>query len=317
MASPTWTTWRPRLLYAGFFLLAFLLSLRLTFPAAAVKQRLIVEAAQRGWQLDAEEVGGAGVLGVGLRQVTLKDQSGLAIPLEAAQVTLRLWPLLRGRRSIAFDARLYDGRVRGTADLDGDPQRFTAAVEGVDLARALPLRKASGLELLGVASGSADVTLPAGPQGKANGRVELAVQEAGVNGGKLSLPGLPGGLTVPKASLGEVKVALQVVEGKATFEALGAAGGDLELRANGLYFQVQPKLEFASLFGRLRLKPSEPFLARPENRALRPLLDGAMGMARGGDGAYELQVYGTVGHPQLRPLAAAGRAQPRGGVPEE
>ena len=43
-----WIRWRPRLLYGAFTAVAFILALRWTFPAEAVKQRIIVEAAARG-----------------------------------------------------------------------------------------------------------------------------------------------------------------------------------------------------------------------------------------------------------------------------
>ena len=46
-----WNVWRPRLGYGAFTLVAFLLSLRWTFPADAVKQRLVVEAAAQGLSL--------------------------------------------------------------------------------------------------------------------------------------------------------------------------------------------------------------------------------------------------------------------------
>ena len=123
---------------------ALVLALRWTFPSGAVLERLALEAAARGWQLQAAEAGPAGLVGLSLREVTLKDKAGLTIPLDRIDLTLPLWPLLTGKRRVAVDAWLYDGRVRGAFDLAGGPQVYRAELDGVDLARALPLRMASG-----------------------------------------------------------------------------------------------------------------------------------------------------------------------------
>ena len=155
-----WTRRRVIAAYAAFAVLAFALSLRWTFPSEAMKERLIMEAGKRGWQIDVDDVSAGGLLGVRARGVKLETASGLAIPVEALTASLRVLPLLTGRRSISFDADVYDGRVRGTADLSGDERSVKVSVEGVDLARALPIRKALGADILGVLDGSADVLLP-------------------------------------------------------------------------------------------------------------------------------------------------------------
>src|SRR5512133_3602542 len=192
-----WKIWKPRAVYGGFTALAFLLALRWTFPAEAVKERLIYEAGLRGWQLDAEHVSAGGFLGVHADGVKLDHGSGLAIPIESVTASLRVLPLLAGRRSIAFDARIYDGRVRGHADVSGDGQRLVADVTGVDLGAALPLREATGMDLLGKITGTADVSLPAAGVQRATGRVDLKLADAGVAGGQLPIPGMSGGLPLP------------------------------------------------------------------------------------------------------------------------
>src|SRR5512145_289262 len=184
-----WIRWRPRLAYGAFAAVAFVLSLRWTFPAEAMKERLIMEAGQRGWQIDVERVSAGGLLGMRARGVKLETASGLAIPVDDLTASLRVLPLLVGRRSVAFDADLYDGHVEGTADLSGDA-RLALDVKGLDLAQALPLRKASGVDLLGRVNGKADVTFPAAPGQRPTGRVDLTVKEAGIAGGQLPLPGM-------------------------------------------------------------------------------------------------------------------------------
>ncbi|HEY6107014.1 MAG TPA: type II secretion system protein GspN, partial [Anaeromyxobacteraceae bacterium] len=91
--------------------------------------------------------------------------------------------------------------------------------------------------------------------------------------------------------------------GKATFEKLATSGGDATLVADGLAITVQnqPRLEFAPIFGKVSLKVEDAFAQKPEGKTLRSLADMGLGSSKGKDGAYQLQVFGTLGHPQARP----------------
>jgi type II secretion system protein N len=296
-----WIRWRPRLLYGAFTAVAFILALRWTFPAEAVKQRIIVEAAARGWQIDMAEVGAAGFLGIDAEGVTVEDASGMKIPVDELTASLRLLPLLTGRRSVAFDARLYDGEVEGTADLSGEERHVAIAAEGVDLSRALPLRKATGMDVAGKLSGQADLVLPAAPTGRPTGRIDLTVKEAGLNGGRLPVPGMTGGFAVPKLALGEIVAAVALDQGKATFSKLEARGGDADFTAEGLYAVLQPRLEFAPISGKAKLRVKDAFWARREAQSLKGIAEAALASSRGRDGAWNFVVSGSVGKPQLRP----------------
>jgi len=305
MKKIDWNLWKPRLAYGGFTALAFLLALRWTFPGEAVKERLIMEAGARGWQLDVDRVSAGGLLGFRAEGVKLESDSGLAIPIEEVTASLRLLPLLAGRRSVAFDLRLYDGTVRGTADLSGDGQRIVAEVEGLDLGAALPLRKASGVDLLGRLHGTADLTLPAAPGEKLSGRVDARLAEAGVAGGQLPVPGMTGGLTLPRIGFGEITAAVKLGEGRATFEKLEAKGGDAEVQAEGLYFVVQPRMEFAPVFGKAKVKVAEAFWSKSGTQGFKSLAEAALAQARGPDGAWTFSVTGSVGHPRMQPAAGS------------
>lgn len=303
MRKIDWKRWTPRLAYVAFALLAFALALRWTFPSDAVRQRLILEAAARGWQIDAGRVGPSGVLGLTIEGLTLVDASGLKVPIDTLSASLRLLPLLGGRRSVAFDAELYDGTVRGTADLSGEARAVKLAVDGVDLGLALPLRKALGLDVLGLLSGTADVVLPAAADGKATGQVDLTVKDAGLAGGQVPIPGMTGGLALPRTSLGAITAAVKLDQGRATFEKLDAAGGEAEVFTQGLYFVLQPRLTAAPLFGRAKVRANEAFWSKPQAQALRGLAEAALASARGRDGAWNFQVAGSVGRPSLKPVA--------------
>lgn len=296
-----WNLWRPRLLYGVFFVFAFLLALRQTLPATAIRDRLVLEAAQQGWQLEAAEAGPAGLVGVGLKDVTLKDKAGLAIPIEELDASLAAWPLLRGKLRVALSARLYDGTVRGTFDVTGSPRMVDVAVDRVDLARAIPLRKAAGLDFDGIASGTGRLTLPADEAAPPSGRADLTVAGAGLTGGKLPVQGMTGGLTLPKVSLGQLTAAVKLEGGKAVFEKLSTAGGDASLVADGLTVTLQPKLEFAPVFGKVSIKVEDAFAQKPEGKSLKSLIDLALSAGKAKDGSYALQLFGSLGHPQARP----------------
>ena len=298
-----WTVWKPRLLYGGFFALAFLLALRQTFPTEAVKQRLILEAAAQGWQLDADDLSPAGLVGVSAHNLRLEDRTGRKLSADAVSVSLRPLPLLLGRRSVAFDLSIWEGRVRGTADLSGAERRYTAAVERVDLAAAAPLRNASGLELLGILSGTADVTLPEDAKGKPSGHVALTVKDAGLNGGQIPIAAMGGALSIPKVALGQLGVEVAFEDARGNVKKLEARGGDAELTGEGLYFMWQPRLEIAPLFGKAGLRIQDAFWTKSGTAAMRSVVEMALASAKGRDGSYQFQIFGTLGHPQARPLA--------------
>ena len=295
-----WTAWRPRLLYGAFFVLAFLLALRQTLPAAAIKDRLVLEAAARGWELDAAEAGPAGLVGVGLRDVKLKDKAGLSVPIDELDVSLAPLPLLRGRVRVALAARVYDGTVRGAFDVTGGPRTVELQLDRVDLAQAVPLRKAAGVDLTGVASGTASLVLPADEKGQATGRADLLVAGAGLAGGKVPVPGMADGLTLPRFSLGQLAAVVKLEGGKAAFEKLSSSGGDASLASEGITVALHPRLDASSVFGRLSLKLEEAFVQKAEGKSLRGLLDLAASAGKGKDGAYHLQLFGTLGRPQAR-----------------
>ncbi|HSM94059.1 MAG TPA: type II secretion system protein GspN [Anaeromyxobacteraceae bacterium] len=301
-----WNVWKPRLGYGAFFVLAFVLAFRQTFPVEALKERLILEASARGWQVDSADVGPAGIVGMRATDVVLEDRAGLRLSLDEVAVSFRLLPLLVGRASVSYDVRLWDGRIEGTADVGDRDRRVAATLKGIDLARAAPLRQALRLELLGTLSGAVDVTLPKEPAAKPTGRVELAVAEAGVNGGQLPLPGMSQPLSIPRVGLGALSTDLVFAEGKGTFEKLQARDGDAELKADGLYFVPQARLASSPIYGKLGVRIADAFLDRPGNAPFKALLDLALRGARGKDGFYRLQLYGSLGSPQARPVSTAG-----------
>jgi len=292
--------WQRRAAYAAFAAAAFLLALRLTFPAEAVKERLVMAAAAQGWQVRVGDVRPAGLLGVGMTSLSLESRDGLRIPIERLEATLRPWSLLRGRRGVSFDASLFDGRVKGFAEEGGATRRLSAALDGVDLSRAVPLRQATGVDLAGLMKGDIDLTFDEREPAKSAGRVDVAVQRAAVNGGEMPIPGMGGALTLPRMALGQLQARAVVNSGKLTFEKLELKGDDVEATGDGLYFVLQPRLSFAPLFGKLTVRVHDAFWQRSGNAGFKSLAEMALAPARARDGAYGFQIYGTLSQPQAR-----------------
>lgn len=292
--------WQRRAAYGAFAVAAFLFALRQTVPTDAVKERLVMEAAAQGWQVSVADVQPAGLVGVSMRSVALESRDGLRIPIERLDATLRLWPLLLGRRSFNFDARLFEGRVKGFAEERRTGRRISATIASVDLSRAVPLRKATGLDLAGTVQGNLDLTLDDKEPAKSTGHLDLAVERAAVNGGEMPIPGMGGALTVPKVALGQVTAKAAVKDGKLTFERLDAKSDDIEASGEGLYFVIQPRLAFAPIFGKARLKIRDAFWAKSGAAPFRGVVEMALAQARGRDGGYGFQVFGTLSQPQAR-----------------
>jgi type II secretion system protein N len=289
--------------YVAFFILAFVVALRLTFPVEAVRERLILDAGARGFQVKVNDLSPSGLAGVRARGVTVTTSEGTRIPFEELSVGLRPWPTLMGRRAFSFDASLFDGRVVGFAEVSSTTERYQARVTGIDLARAGVVRAATGLDLAGILSGNLDVTLDPKDPAKSSGSMEFQVKDGAILGGKIPVPGMEGGLTVPPVRLGAIAARGAVKSGRADFGTLESKGDDVDIVAEQVFIQLQPRVEHSALSGRARVRPTETFWRKEQVAPLRPLIDMGLASARGQDGGYGFQIYGTLGKPQARPAA--------------
>jgi type II secretion system protein N len=302
--------WKRWAAYGAFALVAFLFALRQTFPVEAVAERLVLEAAAAGWQLRMADVAPAGVVGVRMDAVTLESANGARIPIERVTAKLRVLPLLLGRRSLDFDARLWDGRVAGSVEQSGASRRIAAKVEGVNLGRAVAMRKLANVDLAGTANGDVELAMNEREPAKSAGRIDLTVGQAAITGGEVPVAAMGGSaLTLPRIGLGTVTAKAAVKDGKAVFDALSAKGGDdLEVEGDGLYFVVQPRLAQAPLFGRAKLRFKDAFWQKGGTAGLRGIAELALAPGRGPDGSYGFQLFGTLSSPQARPAVAVPAA---------
>jgi len=275
--------------YVAFFALAFVVALRLTFPVEAVRERLILDAGARGYQIKVNDLSASGLMGVRARQVTVTTSEGTRIPFEELTVGLRLWPTLLGRRAFSYDASLFEGRIVGFTETSKTAERYQARVTGIDLA--------------GILSGNLDVTLDPKDPSKSTGSMDFQVKDGAILGGKIPVPGMEGGLTVPPVKLGAIAARGSVKGGRADFGTLESKGDDVDILAEQVFIQLQPRFEHSALSGRARVRPTETFWRKEQVAPLKPLIDMGLAAARGKDGGYGFQIYGTVGKPQARPAA--------------
>jgi type II secretion system protein N len=286
--------------FAALFLAAFVFSLRQTFPAEAVRSRLMVEAAAQGWTVKAAEAGPAGLIGVRLGGLSAESRDGVRVPVEEVRASLRILPLLLGRRGLDFDALLYGGRVRGMVEETRSTRRLAATVAGLNLAQAGAVQKLTGLDLAGTLGGALDVTLDSREPARSTGNLDFRLEKGALRGGQLHLAAFGGALTLPRADLGPVVARATVKDGKVSFEALETKGSDLELASEGLTVTLQPRLAYSQVFGKARLKLSDAFWQKSGTGTLRGVTEAALAQARGQDGSYWFQLYGTLTSPQAR-----------------
>jgi len=297
------TGWRRTAAYAAFFVVAFAVALRLTFPVEAVRERIILDASAQGLQIKMNDISPSGLVGIRAREVTVLTADGTRVPVDEIRVGLKLLPMLVGRRAVSFDARIYDGRITGSSESTRTTDRYQATITGLDLSRASALRAATGLDLAGIVSGTFDVTLdPKEPQ-KSTGSVDLQVKDAAIRGGKMAVPGMEGGLTIPPVRLGAIAARGTVKNGRADFGTLEAKGDDVDFTADQVFVQLQPRLEHSPLNGRARVRPTDAFWRKEQVAPLKPVIEMGLASARGRDGGFGFQIYGTLAKPQARPMA--------------
>ena len=295
--------WRKTGAYAAFFAFAFVLALRLTFPVEAVKERLILDAGAQGFQVKVNDLSPSGLVGIRAREVTVTTSDGTRIPLEELKVGLRIWSTIRGHRAYSFDAALFDGHVVGFTDTSKTAEHYQARVSGIDLSRAAVVRAATGLDLAGILSGNVDVTLDPKDPSKSTGTLDFQVKDGAIRGGKIQVPGMEGGLTVPPVKLGAIAARGAVTSGRADFGTLESMGDDVDIVAEQVFIQLQPKFEHSALTGRARVRPTESFWRKEQVAPMKPLVEAGLASAKGKDGGYGFQIYGTIGKPMARPAA--------------
>jgi type II secretion system protein N len=232
------------LLYAGFFVVVFVLSAYWTFPYDRARSFVASQLSTKeaGGVTRTVEIGelepvGLGGIRVGDLVITqmpaTQDQEPLQLKLSEATAKLSLLPLLFGDKKLDLNAVAGTGTLDGKYDQSSDLQHIEAELNALDVSE-LGLGTWVGLPLKGKASGTVDLNVPADLT-KATGSIKLEIRGLKVGDGKAKIkpPGMPGGLTLDEVDAGKLELAIEVRDGVAKLTRFSTDGKDLKLTGTG------------------------------------------------------------------------------------
>ncbi len=265
--------WKIVVGYVAFALFALMVSLYLTFPYDAVKQRAQAEAERADLYLRIGSIG-PGFFGVRAtnvqvsRKATGADDKALpALTLAAVSVRPTIFP-----PGLSLSADAFKGSVRAAV---GGLSDVSVRVSAEDLDLSDPSVKAfTGIDLAGKAAAEVELkvprtTLPGAkvPEpdlGAASGRLSLELHGVTINGGtvNVAIPMYgpePVPVDLPKIVLGEVEGKLKFDKGAGTVEALSIKGQGIEVKGSGT-LKLAKRLEYSEPNIEVRFKFEEKFL---------------------------------------------------------
>jgi type II secretion system protein N len=238
MSAPVRSGWRRGLGYGLFALAAFLLSLYWTFDYSLLIPRfsqLLHQATgsdARIAELSGYHLSGVKIAGLILTAPGLAAGGTAENSLTIDQMTLRvkLLPLLIGRQTVSFTARLAGGGIEGVISRKGQQAKMDFQVKGLILDR-VPLSPWLGpgaVRLGGKLFGKADLTA----QELANPAKWAGEMEFQLGPGKV-YPFKAQGVPVEEISYTRGDLKLKIKDGAANLETLKLLGPDLPLDVKG------------------------------------------------------------------------------------
>lgn len=313
------------LLYAWFFWLCFGLFAYLTFPYHKLRD-FIVDRVQyeqvgqftrpTGQQLSIVELEPSWFTGVRASgiQYSRPPRAPMDPPLELAipeaTARLKLLPLALGTGRLDFSAELPMGKLHGSVAVglfSQSLERFEIHFERVNLRALGGLRFLTTIPVRGILNGKVELDLTSGLE-KTDGIFDLVIRnlEIGDDETQLRIPGLPGGLTVPPAHIGDLELRLPVEDGIGFIEKLESEGEHLHVEGAG-NFRLQAPFD-ASRFDILVKATFQDAYAEssPRAKTIMDLLsrNAVATQARTTDGAHQIRVRGSV-RTSLRATPAA------------
>jgi type II secretion system protein N len=279
--------------YAAFFAGVFLLMTWLLFPFNRWKGTLEeVLSKQLERQVTIGSVGSWGLTGLKLRDVTIrqveeepegreavdddsaegtrssrvedpKRKKNVPLHIEKLGLRLALLPLVTGKVGVCFDARVFEGKVKGcfvdasrsllgrkkASGQDGGPRsRLEVKLRNLDLYHVPQLEAMVGLPFHGIVDGKVDVSYVSGQPRTAEGGLELEIDglQIGEPGAKLDLSRagsvLQGELTFEPIVVGDLVVRMKGEGGVLAVEKLEASSEHIEIRGAGDVTLREPML---------------------------------------------------------------------------
>ncbi|MCB9649821.1 MAG: type II secretion system protein GspN [Deltaproteobacteria bacterium] len=279
--------------FAAFFVVAFIVSLYLTFPWDAAKDFALQQASKAtGMELHAKSLEPSWITGVVAKDLEIRTPS-LEEPISLAEVKARghILPLLTGGRGVTADLPIAQGTVHADVVDSSDRTQLEAELKGIQIALVPGLQDAIGVPLTGKLDLDADLDLDKAKPEASSGTIKIA--GAGLEllkGGKVA------GMTLPfELSIGDFSWTIPITEGKAKLDKLGIKGDSVELELDGtLTLNADLSRSVPNLV--VKFKPTEAFLKK------EPLLNALLAninRAKGSDGFYAYTLTGSLKHPRF------------------
>jgi type II secretion system protein N len=302
----------------GFGLLVFVVVLVLTLPYNRVKDFIVAQADQKGYDLEIKSVGPA--LGLGLR---LKDLTIATRPTDGSKPTRLMVPLtsvrmsllgaLVGHKTVQVFATPFGGEVEVESTNGKANQALRVDAKDIDLAEMPFVKAAINLPMFGSFELHLDVKRPDGKAVSSEGSITWTCSDCALGDGKakLMVPGnalLAEGLGLPKIRLGDFVGTVVIDKGVGRLQGVQAKSPDGEIAVEG-EIKLADTMNASTLDLYIRFKLSDTFLKSSEK--LRTIMQFAGNGGKRADGFYGVRISGPLsrlGQPvwsKTSPFAAA------------
>ncbi|HEY4012522.1 MAG TPA: type II secretion system protein GspN [Polyangiaceae bacterium] len=312
-------------LYPLFYLVCLAVFATLTFPYSKLKEHIATSfnAQQRATggdeELQIDEMSSYWLSGVRVKGVRLYTASAEAdkppqkIEIDQATVRYGIFSAIFGGSDMSFDVEAFGGRATGSFETHGADRSIEVTLEGIDIGRVEPLTKILGVPLKGKLGGSIKLAMPDGKASKGNGAVSLEASDVAVGDGKAKIKDT---LALPTVNVGAITLAAEAHDGLLKITKLIAGGKDVEVQGDGRISMRELATE-SLLDTQLRFKINDVYRAKSDMTktlfgapgstapALFELADPRFKMSKRADGFYCWAIRGTLGRPDLAPLASS------------
>jgi type II secretion system protein N len=274
--------------YPLFYLFAFVLFLRLTFPYDKIRERIVYafnaqpRSGSAQQQLQIDDVSGWWLTGVrikGLRLISSPSEPGgnpSEMKIDEARAKIGVFAALFGHTSVSFHIDAFGGEIDGDYDESSKERDVDAELDGVDLTRIDSLTDMLGLPVEGRAKGTLKLVMPEGKASKGSGNVQLDIAEVAIGDGKAKLKNA---LDWPKLAVGPLTLTAEAKDGVLKVTKLSAGGKDLELSGEGK-IQMRDLASESTVDVNMKFKINDSYRSKSK---LTEALFGAPGGTKGGD----------------------------------
>ena len=298
--------------YPAFFLLCFVFFAYKTFPYDKLADRLIKEAAARGYEVEIVDVTHSGMTGLELEgvRVVLPAEDDTSPPLdvvfEEVEVGTTLLSLISSRKTYEFEAEFGGGEVEGEVTTGAESMAFDIEIEDLTLEAVPALRRYTKAPLAGKMNGDISLSMPEDVS-ESSGNVDISIEGLNIGDGKTKIE-IPqwGGLTLDKADAGDLELVAVIEEGAANLETAKSHGTDLKLDAVGRIDLKKP-VQRSDLRVMMRVKIEDAYKSRsPKVATMFELASSGLKAALTSDGAIQYTLVGPMG-PRLRARPAGSQ----------